>query len=51
METKTIFMEFFIVTTLVSYAYPSLGQEDVDNEPLVNPSCEFDTLDAISPAS
>ncbi|KAL0719741.1 hypothetical protein Bca4012_069065 [Brassica carinata] len=35
----------------VSSAYPSLGQEDVDDEPLVNPDREFDTLDAISPAS
>ncbi|KAG2317965.1 hypothetical protein Bca4012_069064 [Brassica carinata] len=51
METKTIFKAFFIITTLVSYAYPSLGQEDVDDEPLVNPGHEFDTLDTISPAS
>ncbi|XP_056846859.1 protein DOWN-REGULATED IN DIF1 11-like [Raphanus sativus] len=51
METKTIFMAFFIITTLVSYVYPSLCQEDIDNEPLVNPGREFDALDAISPAS
>uniref|UniRef100_M4FC95 Prolamin-like domain-containing protein n=1 Tax=Brassica campestris TaxID=3711 RepID=M4FC95_BRACM len=51
METKTIFMAFFIMTTLVSSAYPSSGQEDVDVEPLVNPGHEFDTLDVISPAS
>ncbi|XP_013634386.1 PREDICTED: uncharacterized protein LOC106340060 [Brassica oleracea var. oleracea] len=51
METKTIFMAFFIMTTLVSYAYSSSGQEDVDVEPLVNPGREFDTLDVISPAS
>ncbi|KAF3598856.1 hypothetical protein F2Q69_00038648 [Brassica cretica] len=44
-------MAFFIMTTLVSYAYPSSGQEDVDVEPLVNPGREFDTLDVISPAS
>ena len=51
MKTKTIFMAFFIMTTLVSYAYPSFGREDVDVEPLVNPGREFDTLDVISPAS
>ncbi|XP_056844899.1 protein DOWN-REGULATED IN DIF1 11-like [Raphanus sativus] len=51
METKTIFKAFFIITTLVSYVYPSLGQEDVDDEPLVNPARKFDTLYATSPAS
>ncbi|KAG2318270.1 hypothetical protein Bca4012_069356 [Brassica carinata] len=51
MKTKTIFIAFFIITTLVSYTYPSLGQEDVDEEPLVNPGREFDTLDATSPTS
>ncbi|KAL0857703.1 hypothetical protein Bca101_062857 [Brassica carinata] len=51
METKTIFMAFFIITTLVSYVYPNLGQENVDDEPLVNPGREFDTIDTISPAS
>ncbi|KAF3534807.1 hypothetical protein DY000_02043353 [Brassica cretica] len=51
METKTIFTAFFFITTLVSSAYPNLGQEDTDDEPLVNPGREFDTLDAISPAS
>ncbi|KAJ4885777.1 hypothetical protein Rs2_25525 [Raphanus sativus] len=51
MESKTIFKAFFIITTLVSYAYPNLGQEDVEDEPLVNPAREFDRLDAISPAS
>ncbi|WZZ29459.1 hypothetical protein YC2023_012860 [Brassica napus] len=39
------------MTTLVSYAYPIFGREDVDVEPLVNPGREFDTLDVISPAS
>ncbi|KAH0904811.1 hypothetical protein HID58_044314, partial [Brassica napus] len=34
----------------VSCVYPCLGQEDVDDKPLVNPG-EFDTLDALSPAS
>ncbi|WZY73882.1 hypothetical protein YC2023_006122 [Brassica napus] len=48
---KTIFMAFFIIATLVSYVYPSLGQKDVDDEPLVNSGHEFDTLDTISPAS
>ncbi|CAH8320191.1 unnamed protein product [Eruca vesicaria subsp. sativa] len=51
MEIKTIFIAFFIITTLVSYAYPSLDQEGVDDEPLVNPGREFDVLDTISPAS
>ena len=51
MKTKTVFMAFFIMTTLVSYAYPSFGREDVDVEPLVNPGREFGTLDVISPAS
>ncbi|CAN7075238.1 unnamed protein product [Brassica oleracea var. botrytis] len=51
MDTKKIFMVFFIMTTLVSYVYPSSGQEDVDDEPLVHPGREFDSLDAISPAS
>ncbi|WZY73869.1 hypothetical protein YC2023_006109 [Brassica napus] len=51
MESKKIFMAFFIMTILVSYAYPSSGQEDVDVEPLVNQGREFDTLDVISPAS
>ncbi|CAH8320465.1 unnamed protein product [Eruca vesicaria subsp. sativa] len=51
METKTIFKIFFIITALVSYAYPSLGQENVDNEPLVKPGQEFDTLGAMSPVS
>ncbi|CAG7890450.1 unnamed protein product [Brassica rapa] len=50
-EMKTIFMAFFIIATLVSYVYPSLGQKDVDDEPLVNSGHEFDTLDTISPAS
>nr|VDD52829.1 unnamed protein product [Brassica oleracea] len=50
MDTKTIFMAFFIINTLVSCAYPCLGQEDVDDKPLVNPG-DFDTLDALSPAS
>ncbi|CDY50338.1 BnaC01g38330D [Brassica napus] len=50
MDTKTIFMTFFIINTLVSCAYPCLGQENVDDKPLVNPG-EFDTLDALSPAS
>ncbi|KAG2246079.1 hypothetical protein Bca52824_085707 [Brassica carinata] len=43
-------MTFFIINTLVSCVYPCLGQEDVDDKPLVNPG-EFDTLDALSPAS
>ncbi|KAF3602012.1 hypothetical protein F2Q69_00038647 [Brassica cretica] len=51
MDAKTIFMAFFIMTTLVSYAYPSSDQKDVDDEPLVHPGREFDSLDAISPAS
>ncbi|CAG7890434.1 unnamed protein product [Brassica rapa] len=51
MDTKTIFMVFFVMTTLVSYVYPSSGQEDVDDEPLVHPGREFDSLDTISPAS
>ncbi|XP_048606351.1 protein DOWN-REGULATED IN DIF1 11-like [Brassica napus] len=51
MEIKIIFMAFFLIATLVSYAHPSLGQKDVDDEPLVNSGREFDTLDTISPAS
>ncbi|WZZ29455.1 hypothetical protein YC2023_012856 [Brassica napus] len=43
-------MAFFIINTSVSCVYPCLGQEDVDDKPLVNPG-EFDTLDALSPAS
>ncbi|CAH8302311.1 unnamed protein product [Eruca vesicaria subsp. sativa] len=42
-------MAFFIITILVSYAYSCLVKEDYDDEPLVNPSGEFDTLDVISP--
>ncbi|KAF8105498.1 hypothetical protein N665_0157s0078 [Sinapis alba] len=51
MELKTIFMAFFIITTMVSFAYPSLGQEDVDEEPLVKSGPEMDVVEAISPAS
>ncbi|CAH8327014.1 unnamed protein product [Eruca vesicaria subsp. sativa] len=51
MEIKTIFMSFFIITALVSFAYPSLGLKDVDEEPLVNPGREMDAVEAISPAS
>ncbi|KAF8105500.1 hypothetical protein N665_0157s0080 [Sinapis alba] len=51
MELKTIFMAFFIITTLVSFAYPSFVQEDVDDEQLVNPGPEMDAVVAISPAS
>ncbi|XP_013593654.1 protein DOWN-REGULATED IN DIF1 11-like [Brassica napus] len=51
MEMKIIFMAFFFIATLVSYAHPSLGQKDVDDKPLVNSGREFDTLDTISPAS
>ncbi|KAF8052761.1 hypothetical protein N665_1512s0010 [Sinapis alba] len=51
MDLKTIFMTFFIITTLVSFAYPSLGQEDVDDEPLVKSGPEMDAVEAISPAS
>ncbi|CAH8356766.1 unnamed protein product [Eruca vesicaria subsp. sativa] len=50
METKTILMTSFIITSLVSYAYLSLGQEKVDDEPLIS-HVEFDRLDTISPAS
>ncbi|KAG2258375.1 hypothetical protein Bca52824_077669 [Brassica carinata] len=52
METKNFFMAFFVITTLVSSAYPSLGQEDVDDELLINPGHEFDTfMNTESPAS
>ncbi|KAF8105504.1 hypothetical protein N665_0157s0084 [Sinapis alba] len=51
MELKTMFMSFFIITMLVSFVYSSLGQEDVDDEPLVNPGPDMDTVVAISPAS
>lgn len=51
METKTIFLVFFIITTLVSYAYPNLDQENVDDKPLINSSHVFDLVDATSPAS
>lgn len=51
MELKTTFMAFFVITTLVSFAYPNLGQEDIDNKPLVNPGPEMDAVEAISPAS
>ncbi|CAH8353781.1 unnamed protein product [Eruca vesicaria subsp. sativa] len=51
METETIFMTIFLITSLVSYVYPSFGQQDVDDEPLVNSGHEFDSLDTISPAS
>ncbi|XP_056841717.1 protein DOWN-REGULATED IN DIF1 11-like [Raphanus sativus] len=51
MELKTIFMAFVIITTLVSFSYPSFGQEYVDEEPLVNPGPEMDAVKSISPAS
>ncbi|KAF8105497.1 hypothetical protein N665_0157s0077 [Sinapis alba] len=51
MELKT-FMASFIINTLVSFAYPSSGQEDVDDKSLVNPGPKMDAvLEAISPAS
>ncbi|XP_056845173.1 protein DOWN-REGULATED IN DIF1 11-like [Raphanus sativus] len=53
METKTIFLVFFIITPLVSYAYPNLDQENVDDKPLINSSHVhiFDLVDATSRAS
>ncbi|CAN6921277.1 unnamed protein product [Brassica oleracea] len=51
MDTKTIFMVFFTITILISHAYPSLNQKDVDDEPLVNPGREMEALTEISPAS
>ncbi|KAF3599300.1 hypothetical protein F2Q69_00038657 [Brassica cretica] len=51
MDTKTIFMAFFTVTALLSHAYPSLNQKDVDDEPLVNPGREMEALREISLAS
>ncbi|KAF8116639.1 hypothetical protein N665_0015s0016 [Sinapis alba] len=51
MELKTIFMAFFIITTMVSFSYPSLGHEDAVEEPLVKSGPEMAAVEAISPAS
>ncbi|CAH8327057.1 unnamed protein product [Eruca vesicaria subsp. sativa] len=51
MEIKPIFTTLFIITISISFMYPSLGLEDVDGEPLVNPGREMDAVEVISPAS
>ncbi|XP_018487857.2 protein DOWN-REGULATED IN DIF1 11-like [Raphanus sativus] len=51
MKMKTLFVAFIIIATLVSYAYPSFGQKNVNDEPLVNPGPEMEALREISPAS
>ncbi|CAN7080282.1 unnamed protein product [Brassica oleracea var. botrytis] len=45
MELKKISMAFSI-STLVSLVYPSLGQENGDNHPLVNLGPEMDAVEA-----
>ncbi|CAH8355635.1 unnamed protein product [Eruca vesicaria subsp. sativa] len=44
-------MAFFITTTVVTFVYPSFGQKNIDDEPLVNPGRDMDAVKAISPAS
>ncbi|ESQ32261.1 hypothetical protein EUTSA_v10005636mg [Eutrema salsugineum] len=53
MEIKTLLIAFSIITTLVSFAYPSLAAREggVDDEPLVHSDREMDAVEAISPAS
>ncbi|CAH8343197.1 unnamed protein product [Eruca vesicaria subsp. sativa] len=51
MELKKLFMAFFITTTVVTFVYPSFGQKNIDDEPLVNPGRDMDAVKAISPAS
>lgn len=46
MELKKISMAFSI-STLVSLVYPSLGQENGDNHPLVNLGPEMDAVEAV----
>ncbi|CAH8382901.1 unnamed protein product, partial [Eruca vesicaria subsp. sativa] len=51
MELKKLFMAFFITTTVVTFVYPSFGQKNIDDEPLVNPGRDMDAVKEISPAS